>query len=203
MAIDPCATYRRAVQEALPNTLIVADHFHVSRLGNKAVTDVRQRVVRETAGRRGRATDPIWAGRRRLLRAAEHLTPKASEAMITSLSENDPSGQILIAWVAKKELRALLATAKTGGQRHDVAHRLDLFCSWCAGPGADIGEVQRLGAVIAVCLVGCSTTAIPAPSTTLSSEATESRKQKATRPAVDLTHRPFECSSSPSLPKTI
>ncbi len=63
VAIDPCATYRRAVADALPNALIVADHFHVSRLGNKAVTDVRQRVVRETAGRRGRATDPIWAGR--------------------------------------------------------------------------------------------------------------------------------------------
>ncbi len=148
VAIDPCATYRRAVQEALPNALTVADHFHVSRLGNKTVTDVRQRVVRETAGRRGRATDPIWAGRRRLLRAAERLTPKAYEAMVTDLTENDPTGHILIAWVAKEELRALLATAKTGGQRHDVAHRLDRFYSWCAGPGADIGEVQRLAATV-------------------------------------------------------
>ncbi len=102
VAIDPYATYRRAVQEALPNALIVADHFHVSRLGNKTVTDVRQRVVRETAGRRGRATDPIWAGRRRLLRAVERLTPKAYEAMVTDLTENDPTGQILIAWVRKK-----------------------------------------------------------------------------------------------------
>ncbi len=148
VAIDPCATYRRAVQDALPNALIVADHFHVSRLGNKAVTDVRQRVVRETAGRRGRATDPIWAGRRRLLRGAERLTPKAYERMITDLSENDPTGQILIAWVAKEELRALLATAKTGGQRHDVAHRLDRFYSWCAGMGADIPEVQRLAGIV-------------------------------------------------------
>lgn len=148
VAIDPCATYRRAVQEALPNALIVADHFHVSRLGNKAVTDVRQRVVRETAGRRGRATDPIWAGRRRLLRGVERLSPKAFEAMITDLSENDPSGHIMIAWVAKEELRALLATAKTGGQRHDIAHHLDRFYSWCAGPGADIPEVQRLAGTV-------------------------------------------------------
>ncbi len=58
--------------------------------------------------------------------------------MITDLSENDPTGQILIAWVAKEELRALQTTAKTGGQRHDVAHRLDLFYSWCAGPGANV-----------------------------------------------------------------
>ena len=148
VAIDPCATYRRAVQEALPNALIVADHFHLSRLGNKTVTDVRQRVVRETAGRRGRATDPIWAGRRRLLRGAERLTPRAFDTMITDLSDNDPSGQIMIAWVAKEELRALLATAKTGGQRHDIAHHLDRFYSWCAGHGADIDEVQRLAGTV-------------------------------------------------------
>ncbi len=68
--------------------------------------------------------------------------------MITDLSENDPSGHILIAWVAKEELRALLATAKTGGQRHDVAHRLDRFYSWCAGMGDDIPEVQRLAGTV-------------------------------------------------------
>ena len=148
VAIDPCATYRRAVTEALPNALIVADHFHLTRLGNQAVTEVRQRVVRETAGRRGRASDPIWAGRRRLLRGAERLTPKAFEAMITGLTGNDPTGQILIAWVAKEELRALLACAKSGGQRHDIAHRLDRFYTWCAGAGADIAEVQRLAATV-------------------------------------------------------
>jgi len=148
VAIDPCATYRRAVQQALPNALIVADHFHLSRLGNQTVTDVRQRVVRETAGRRGRASDPIWAGRRRLLRGAERLTPKAFERMITDLNAGDPTGQILIAWVAKEELRALLACAKTGGQRHDIAHRLDRFYSWCAGAGGDIAEVQRLAGTV-------------------------------------------------------
>jgi len=148
VAIDPCATYRRAVREALPNAVIVADHFHVSRLGNKAVTDVRQRVVRETQGRRGRASDPIWAARKRLLRARERLSPQAYEHMIADLTGNDPTGHILIAWTAKEHLRALLATAKTGGQRHDIAHRLDRFYSWCAGPGADIPEIQRLAGTV-------------------------------------------------------
>jgi len=77
VAMDPCAAYRRAVTDALPNARIVADHFHVVRLGNQMVTDVRQRVIRETQGRRGRATDPIWASRRRLLRGRERpLTPQ-------------------------------------------------------------------------------------------------------------------------------
>jgi len=87
----------------------------VSRLGNKAVTDVRQRVVRETQGRRGRASDPIWAARKRLLRAQERLSPQAYDRMIADLTGNDPTGHILIAWTAKEHLRALLATAKTGG----------------------------------------------------------------------------------------
>ncbi len=61
VAIDPCAAYRAAVERALPHALIVADHFHLVRLANEMVTDVRQRVAREQLGRRGRAVDPAWA----------------------------------------------------------------------------------------------------------------------------------------------
>lgn len=148
VAIDPCSAYRAAVGQALPNAIIVADHFHLVMLANKTVTAVRQRVVRETSGRRGLATDPIWAGRRRLLRARESLSDTAFAAMWNGLIDNDPTNQILTTWIAKEELRKLLATARAGGQRHDVSHRLDRFYRWCAGPGADIPEVQRLAKTI-------------------------------------------------------
>ncbi|SDY77964.1 YD repeat-containing protein [Modestobacter sp. DSM 44400] len=68
VAMDPCASYRAAVREALPHALIVADHFHLVRLANQALTDVRRRVTWDTHGRRGRKHDPAWAARRRLLR---------------------------------------------------------------------------------------------------------------------------------------
>jgi hypothetical protein len=58
----------------------------------------------------------------------------------------DPSGQILTTWIAKEELRALLATARTGGHRHDISHRLHRFYNWCAN--ADIPEVTRLAQTI-------------------------------------------------------
>ena len=148
VAIDPSATYRSAIQEALPHALIVADHFHLVLLANKAVTAVRQRVVRETCGRRGRATDPIWAGRRRLLRGRQSLSDKSYAAMLTGLIDNDATNQILATWIAKEQLRELFATVRTGGQRHDIAHRLDCFYSWCAGAGADIPELQRLAKTI-------------------------------------------------------
>lgn len=148
VAMDPCASYRRAVQTALPEARIVADHFHLVRLANQAVTDVRQRVVRETCGRRGRTTDPIWAGRRRLLCGRERLSPLAFGRMWNGLIDHDPTNQIVTAWIAKEELRALLATARRGGQRHDIAHRLTRFYTWCAGPGGHIPEVRRLAGTV-------------------------------------------------------
>ena len=73
VAIDPCAVYRSAITRALPDAVIVVDHFHLVRLANQAVTRVRQRVTREHLGRRGTARDPAWANRRRLLRGRERL----------------------------------------------------------------------------------------------------------------------------------
>ena len=146
VAMDPCASYRAAVREALPNALIVADHFHLVRLANQAVTDVRRRVTWDTHGRHGRKTDQAWAARRRLLRGRERLSEKQFTTMWNGLLDGDPSGRILTAWIAKEELRALLATARTGGQRHDVAHRLHRFNDWCAR--SDMPEPERLAATI-------------------------------------------------------
>jgi transposase len=146
VAMDPCASYRAAVRQALPNALIVADRFHLVRLANQALTDVRRRVSWDTHGRRGRKSDPAWAARRRLLRGRERLSDKQFARMWNDLIDGDATGQILTAWIAKEELRALLATARRGGQRHDVAHRLHRFYAWCAH--ADIPELERLAATI-------------------------------------------------------
>jgi len=146
VAMDPCATYRAAVRQALLNALIVADHFHLVSLANKTVTEVRRRVTVDTTGHRGTAKDPIWAKRTRLLRAKEHLSPEAFTKMWNGLIDNDPSGQILSAWIGKEELRKLLALAKTGGTRHDVAHQLFRCNSWCANSA--VPELERLASTI-------------------------------------------------------
>jgi len=104
VAMDPCATYRAAIRQALPSALIAADHFHLVSLANKAVTEVRRRVTLDTTGKRGTAKDPIWAKRTRLLRAKEHLSPDAFSKMWNDLIDNDPSGQILSAWIAKEDV---------------------------------------------------------------------------------------------------
>jgi transposase len=66
--------------------------------------------------------------------------------MWNDLIDGDATGQILTARIAKEELRALLATARTGGQRHDIAHRLHRFNSWCARSG--LPELERLAGTI-------------------------------------------------------
>jgi transposase len=146
VAMDPCATYRAAVAEALPHALIVADHFHLVRLANQAVTDVRRRVTWDLHGRRGRAADPAWAARRRLLRGRERLRPDQFARMWNDLVDADPTSKILTAWIAKEELRRLLACARRGGHRHEISHRLHRFNAWCAD--SRLPELERLAATI-------------------------------------------------------
>lgn len=78
VAIDPCAAYRTAIEEALPHARIVADRFHLVRLANQMVTEVRQRAIRERHGRRGGKHDPVWTRRMLLLRAGNRLPPGRS-----------------------------------------------------------------------------------------------------------------------------
>lgn len=78
VAIDPSWPYRHAVQQALPITTIVVDHFHLVRLANLAATAVRQRVTQHSLGQRGRNSDPTWVNRRLLLRCRERLSERSS-----------------------------------------------------------------------------------------------------------------------------
>lgn len=142
VALDPSAPYASAVHRVLPQATVVVDHFHLVQLANQTVTKVRQRVTQQQLGRRGYHTDPVWANRRLLLRARERLSERAFTRMWNGAADNDPSGQLLAAWIAKEELRALLGCAARGGQRHDVANRLSRFYDWCAR--SDIPEVTTL-----------------------------------------------------------
>jgi transposase len=146
VALDPSAPYAAAVRQALPQARIAVDHFHLVVLANQAVTRVRQRVTRELLDRRGRAVDPVWANRRLLLRGAERLSPRALRRMWNGCLDNDATGEILAAWIAKEELRRLLHAAARGGHRHEINARLHDFYAWCAN--ADIPELTTLAETI-------------------------------------------------------
>jgi transposase len=153
VAIDPAASYAAVLRARaadgsllLPNAVLVVDHFHLVKLANDAVTKVRRRVVWDQHGRRGRKIDPAWANRRRLLTGRERLSHKAFATMWNTLIDSEPTGQVLTAWIAKEELRALLKLARTGASRDQIAGALYKFYAWCAT--ADIDELTTLATTV-------------------------------------------------------
>lgn len=148
VAIDPAAVYAAAIRTPglLPNATIVVDHFHLVKLANDALTKVRRRVTWDLKDRRGRKLDPEWANRRRLLRGRERLSQKGFATMWNAITTEDPSAQILSAWIAKEELRTLLATVRIGGDPHLTRHRLHRFLSWCID--SHIPELLTLAATV-------------------------------------------------------
>ena len=147
VAIDPSAPYAAGIRRALPDARIVVDHFHLVMLGNQMVTDVRQRVLRETHGRRGMTVDPAWAHRRLLLRAGDQLGPNALARLREVFVTDDPTDEIAAAWACKELLRHLLAAhGPTRYSRHHTAHLRTRFLTACAV--VDMPETTRLAGTI-------------------------------------------------------
>ena len=59
IVIDPSAPYASGIRTALPHARIAVDHWHLVRLANDMVTEVRQRVNATAAA----ASRPIRCGR--------------------------------------------------------------------------------------------------------------------------------------------
>jgi hypothetical protein len=87
----------------LTHATVVVDRFHLVKLGNDAVTKVRQRVTWDLRERRGRQIDPEWANRRRLPQARDRVSSRSFAKMWNGFIAAD-TGQILSAWIAKEEL---------------------------------------------------------------------------------------------------
>jgi transposase len=148
VAIDPAVVYASALRTPglFPNAAIIVDHFHLVKLGNDALSRVRRRVTWDLRERRGRKVDPEWANRRRLLTARERLRGTSFATMWNRIQDEDPTAQILTAWIAKEELRTLLATAKVGGDPHLTRHRLHRLLAWCVD--SQIPELLALAGTI-------------------------------------------------------
>jgi len=147
VAIDLSASYAKAVREALPEAVVVADSFHLVKAANDMLTQVRQHVTREQRGRRGRKKDPEWAARRRLLTAHEKLTPEAFARLWNALIDaGDPGIEILHAYTVKENFRQLMALAGTSPDRDQIRARLWAFYEQAASSPSP--EVHRFAATI-------------------------------------------------------
>ena len=91
----------------LPNALQVADPFHVIRLANQRLDEVRRRVQNETLGHRGRKPDPLYRIRRLLTTAHERISHRGQTRLRGLLEAGDPHGEVRTAWHAKETVRGI------------------------------------------------------------------------------------------------
>ena len=122
VAMDMSPAYIKAVSEQLPKAQIVFDHFHIIKLFNEKLSDLRRELFRE-------ATDKLHkhvlkGTRWLLLMNPEHLDPKRNERqrLEKALELNPP---LATAYYLKEDLRQLW-------QQPDWRTARKYLTSWCA-----------------------------------------------------------------------
>jgi len=105
--LDLSGPYRAVFDTMLPDATQVADPFHLVKLANAKLDEVRRRVQNDTLGHRGRKTDPLYRCRRLLTRADERLDDKGRTKLLGLLEAGDPDGEVRMAWHAKEVVRSI------------------------------------------------------------------------------------------------
>jgi transposase len=143
VATDLAESFRVGLSPHLDHTRRVADPFHVVRVGNRCVDQVRRRVQNETLGHRGRKADPLYRIRKLLLTGSERLDQRGSERMLLGLRVGDPHDELLGAWLAKESVRDVYLADTPA----DAATLLDKAIVGCAAD--EVPEVRSLGNTLA------------------------------------------------------
>ncbi len=105
--LDLSGPWRLALEPMLPETTHLADPFHLVKLANQRLDEVRRRVQNETLGHRGRRNDPLCRSRRLLTKADERLDDRGRTRLLGLLEAGDPRGEVRTAWHAKEPVRSI------------------------------------------------------------------------------------------------
>lgn len=101
VATDMSAAYWSAVLENLPHAAVVFDRFHIIKLMNERLDELRRSMVREAEGP---LKKKIKGTRFLLLRNSENLKDEHLPPLDQALRLNEP---LLLGWYLKEELREL------------------------------------------------------------------------------------------------
>jgi transposase len=142
VALDPYRGYYNALVGGLDAPEVVVDAFHVVRLGNTVVDEVRRRVQQQTTGHRGHAGDPLYRIRRLLLTGHERLSARGRQRLRDGLADGDPEDEVFYAHIVKEQLRAVYCADDEAAARVALAEFYD------AARAAGIPECDRLARTI-------------------------------------------------------
>jgi len=123
--LDMSNTYRAVFNVILPKATQVVDHFHVIKLANHTLDQVRRRVQQDQLHHRGRKNDPLYRIRR------------------TLLTLGDPDGEVAITYRIKERLREFYDQTSLESAREF----LDELITHCQKPSMP-PEVHKLGATL-------------------------------------------------------
>ena len=143
VATDLAESFRAGLSPHLDHATRVADPFHVVRIANRCVDQVRRRVQNETLGHRGRKADPLYRIRKLLLAGHERLDERGHDRMLLGLRVGDPHDELLGAWLAKENVRDIYLTADSA----DAAVLIDKAIAGCATD--EVREIRSLGKTLA------------------------------------------------------
>lgn len=132
VATDMSAAYWSAVLEHLPDAVLVFDKFHVLKLMNERLDDLRRQMVREAEGP---LKLKIKGTRFLLLRNPENLKADQIPKLDAALRLNEP---LLLGWYLKEELRELW--------NQTSRKKMEAFLKdWCNKAGqTDIGQMHKM-----------------------------------------------------------
>ena len=139
VATDLAESYRSGLDGRLDHAIRVADPFHVVRLANRCLDQVRRRVQNQTLGHRGRKRDPLYRIRKLMLTGTERLESPGLERMLLGLRAGDPDDEVLGAWLAKESVRDVYLT----DHPHDAGLLLDKTIEGCRAD--HVPEIRSLG----------------------------------------------------------
>jgi transposase len=108
--LDMSDAYAAVYSVILPRATQVVDPFHVVKLANLALDNVRRRVQVQQLGHRGRKDDPLYRARRLLLRGEERLHDVAALRLRHLLDLGDPTAEVAIAYRVKERIREFYRT---------------------------------------------------------------------------------------------
>lgn len=139
VATDLAESYRAGLDGRLDHAIRVADPFHVVRLGNRCLDQVRRRVQNATLGHRGRKADPLYRIRKLMLTGTERLEGPGLDRMLLGLRVGDPDQEVLGAWLAKESVRDIYLADDPG----DAELLIDKAIAGCTTD--PVAEVRSLG----------------------------------------------------------
>jgi transposase len=143
VTMDMSQAYQKAVRETLPNATIAFDHFHIAKLANEALSEVRRELARDARTsdpERGKAIKGMrWLTSYRL----ENLPDKYTER----LASLRPESQLGRAYLMKEQLLEIL--------RHRGSHVVDHVRSWASWVSRSrLAPFVRLGRTVRTHLAG-------------------------------------------------